>query len=513
MICKGRTKLLTEYKSVDVLDITTMASIVNVALAEHYLNKADIDYLVDYRNGTQTILEKEKDVRPEVNNKLVINHAQMVTRLIIGYFLGTPIQYIQNGDTTKKTQIDELNKYVQYEDKASVDKEIGDFQSICGTAYRIVYTDGALGDEVPFEEKCLNPATTFIVYENSISEKPVLGVTYYDVYNDVGEKIAMRLYVYTEYGMYDVKTGTSLWIDEDSTINFNPYSVGGVPIIEYPNNVWRIGDWELCIGLMDAINSLHSGRLDDIDQIVQSLIVFINAEVDDQRYDEMRDAGIVSLKNTTGNPSSVQTINNALEQTGMNQFATELESLLYAMLSIPDRNNRAGGGGDTGQAVELRDGWADLEIVARNKELVFKKSEKQTLRIILKIMQNTLGFDLSMLDIDIKFSRNKSNNLLVKVQAYQGLLTTKTLSPADCLTIVDLVSDVNEYISRGETFWGDSFAGLVQAETTLENSRVALENLKSNPTPENSANAADAKNADDSTAANGKIVEREKKTK
>ena len=332
-----------------------------------------------------------------------------------------------------------------------MDKEIGDFQSICGTAYRIIYTDGALGDEVPFEEKCLNPATTFIVYEK-ISEKPVLGVTYYDVYNDVGEKIAMRLYVYTEYGMYDVKTGTSL------LMRIPPNSIHTALAVFLLLNIQTmcggIGDWELCIGLMDAINSLQSGRLDDIDQIVQSLIVFINAEVDDQRYGEMRDAGIVSLKNTTGNPSSVQTISNSLEQTGMNQFATELESLLYAILSIPDRNNRAGGGGDTGQAVELRDGWADLEIVARNKELVFKKSEKQTLRIILKIMQNTLGFDLSMLDIDIKFSRNKSNNLLVKVQAYQGLLTTKTLSPADCLTIVDLVSDVNEYISRGETFWG-----------------------------------------------------------
>ena len=38
-------------------------------------------------------------------------------------------------------------------------------------------------------------------------------------------------------------------------------------------------------------------------------------------------------------------------------------------------------------------------------------------------------------------------------------MATKTLAPADCLTIVDLVSDVNEYISRGEAFWGDQFAG------------------------------------------------------
>ena len=504
MICKGRNKILTEYKSADIMDTDILASVVNNAFQEHYQNKLDIDYLIDYKNGTQTILGKEKTVRKEVNNKLVVNHAQMITRMINGYFLGTPIQYIQTGDTTKKKQIDELNKYVQYEDKASVDKELGEYQSICGTAFRVVYTDGQFGDEVPFEEKALNPATTFVVYENTIAEKPVLGVTYYDVYNENAEKIAMKMYVYTEYGLYSIKTGTSLLVDSSSEINYAAYNVGGVPIIEYPNNIWRIGDWELCIGLMDAINSLQSGRLDDIDQIVQSLIVFINADIDVDKYDEMREAGVVMLKNPSNNPVSVDNINNSLDQNGMNLFATELESLLYSLLGIPDRNNRSGGGGDTGQAVELRDGWADMEIVARNKELVFKKSEKQTLRIILSILRNTLGFDLSLMDVDIKFSRNKNNNLLVKTQGYMNLLGTKTLSPADCLTIVDLVSDVNEYVSRGQTFWGESFAGLVQANTTLENSKVALDNLKSNPDPANSANAANAKKADPTNSAQGK---------
>ena len=133
------------------------------------------------------------------------------------------------------------------------------------------------------------------------------------------------------------------------------------------------------------------------------------------------------------------------------------------------------------KAVELRDGWADLEIVARNKEFVYKKSEKQTLRIILNILSNTMGMDLTLLDVDIKFSRNKNNNLLVKTQSYQTLLTTKTLSPADCLTIVDLVSDVNEYIDRGKLFWGSAFAGLEQATVAVDSSKVALETAKNPP--------------------------------
>jgi len=459
MILKGRRKIVTELSSEDLRDRTNLLKMIETTKTIHLLNKADIDYLVEYKNGNQPILYKEKVVRDEINNVLVINHAQMITRNVIGYFLGTPIQYIQSG-TEAKESIDLLNRYVAYEDKASTDKEIGEFQSICGTGYRIIYTDGVFADEIPFEERSLNPATTYVVYENSISEKPVAGITYYSVLDEENVVIGTKVYVYTEFGLHIIITDNDgLVVNSGDDNTFTPYDVGGVPIIEYPNNMWRLGDWELCIGLMDAINGLHSGRLDDIDQVIQSLLVFINADIDTDGYDEMRERGLVLLKNNTGNPSSVESISNTLDQAGMNMFSEELKGMLYALVGIPDRNSRSGGGGDTGQAVELRDGWADLEVVARNKELVFKKSEKQALRIILKIMNNKMGINLSLLDVDIKFTRNKNNNLMIKTQSYMNLLATKTISPADCLTIVDLVSDVNEFISRGESFWGERFAG------------------------------------------------------
>lgn len=484
MILKGRRKIVTEFKSADLLDKVNLLSLLNSAYKTHVLNKAEIDYLIDYRKGVQPILGKEKVVRDEINNILVVNHAEMITRNIIGYFLGTPIQYIQNGDSTKlKDEIDFLNRCVAYEDKPAIDKEIGEYQSITGTGYRIVYSDGVFADEVPFENRALNPSTTYVVYENNVADRPILGVTYYNVYDDANIIIGVKMYVYTDHGLYEFMASPDAVVTMESPVTFSPYDVGGIPIIEYPNNMWRLGDWELCISLMDAINSLQSGRLDDVDQIVQSLLVFINADIDVDTYDQMREKGVVMLKNNSGNPSSVDSIENSLDQNGMNTFSEELESLLYAIIGIPDRKNRSGGGGDTGQAVELRDGWADLEIVARNKELVFKKSEKQSLKIMLNIMRNKNQSSLKLLDVDIKFSRNKNNNLLVKTQSYQTLIGTKTLSPADCLTIVDLVSDVNEYISRGKTFWGDSFAGLVEHNNKTELSSVAVENAKNPPEP------------------------------
>jgi len=408
---RGRRKIVTEYKPSDMMDKTKMADAVNTAMLTHILNKEEIDYLLEYRAGVQPILDKTKIVRDEINNKLVANHAQMITRNIIGYFLGTPIQYIQNG-IKGKDQLDDLNRWVAYEDKASTDTEIGEMQSITGVGYRVIYTDGLLKDEVPFEEKSLNPSNTFVVYENNVAERPVLAVTYFYLKDVQMDTTRAKMYIYTEFGYYEVLTNSSGTIDADSEMTFVPYKVGGIPIIEYPNNQWRIGDWELCLGLMDAINQLQSGRLDDIDQVVQSLMVFINADIDADHYKEMRESGVVVLKNSTNNPSSVDTVETSLDQSGMKMFSEELESLLYALIGIPDRNNRAGGGGDTGMAVELRDGWADLEIIARNKESVFKKAEKQTLRIILSILKSTMDFNLALVDVDIKFSRNKNNNLL-----------------------------------------------------------------------------------------------------
>lgn len=472
----GRTKLISELTVEDLTSWGGVVTLINSVMMNHLQNKQEIDYLIDYKNGIQPILNKAKTVRPEINNKLVINHAQMITRTITGYFLGTPIQYVQ-ASPNKRDQIELLNKIVAYEDKPTVDKELAEYQSICGTAYRIIYTDKGLYDDVPFEDRVLNPSTTFVVYKNDISEKALAGVTYLDIYNTSGQMIGRKFYIYTDFGMYYSETDDSGIPQLDDLFTFEPYSIGGVPIIEYPNNIWRIGDWELCIDVMNAINTLDSSRLDDIEQIVQNLIIFVNADIDEKTYDEMRLAGLVCLKNTTNLKTEVMSLSSKLDQSSTNTLAEELSELVYAIIGIPNRNKRSGGGGDTGTAVELRDGWAELEIVARNKEFTFKRSEKQALKIMLTILNAKQGTTLELMDIVIKFSRNKNNNLLVKTQAYMNLIHSKTLDPSDCLTIVDLVSDVNDFIDRGRSFWGDDFAGkLPENQEITENSQIVEDN-------------------------------------
>lgn len=462
MLLKGRRKILSQFTTDDLKsNISNVISCVNSAMNTHMVNSQEIDYLLQYHNGIQDILKKQNLTRPEINNKVVINYAQMITRTIVNYFIGTPIQYTQSGfgnETEferKRQEIEELNRYMDYEDSSVVDVEIAKTQSICGTAFRIITSSD---EDMPFEDKSLPPTNTFVVYENDISSRALIGVNYYPILNEEGLEKSTCYQVFTSYGLYTFITSSGSAIKEDDKYTFVQYDVGGVPLIEYPNNESRIGDWEFVITLMDSIAKLQSNRLDDIEQIVQSLLVFINAEIDTKTYDELRNKGLIMLTNPTQqNKSEIKSISTPLDQTGVSTMFKELQELLFSLVGIPSREQRSNGGGDTGTAVELRDGWADLENVVRSKELNYKKCEKQRLKIITTILNKKLGFILEPRDIVIKFTRNKNNNLLVKTQSLMTLLNTKTLDPSDCVQLVDLVTDVNDYSARGRQFWGDEY--------------------------------------------------------
>ena len=130
MQLKGRRVIKFDVKQKDLLDLDVLTSIINSAMGIHALNKAEIDWLIDYKKGIQPVLGKKKVIREEINNKLVLNYAQMITRKIVGQFLGNPIQYISSGFSDKKNLIDELNIYTQYENKASVDNELGSTKAL-----------------------------------------------------------------------------------------------------------------------------------------------------------------------------------------------------------------------------------------------------------------------------------------------------------------------------------------------------------------------------------------------
>ena len=101
-------------------DITTNADVINAenvleelnrALIIHNFNCIEEEYLYWYRRGFQPVLSREKEIRPDILNKVVENHAEEIVQFKNGYFLTQPAVYIsrkEDEDAAKKVK--ELNE-------------------------------------------------------------------------------------------------------------------------------------------------------------------------------------------------------------------------------------------------------------------------------------------------------------------------------------------------------------------------------------------------------------------
>ena len=127
------------YTDVAEINAGNIIDVLQKALFVHLQNSADIDYLYRYYRGDQPVLYREKEVRPEICNKVVENRANEIVSFKVGYLMGEPIQYVSRSDDKMVAdKITTLNGYCLSEDKAAKDKELADWFHICGTAYRMV---------------------------------------------------------------------------------------------------------------------------------------------------------------------------------------------------------------------------------------------------------------------------------------------------------------------------------------------------------------------------------------
>lgn len=87
----GRQVIYTDAKEIDKENVV---EVLEKALQTHRRNRSEIQYLYDYYKGKQPILNRVKEVRPEINNKIVENNANHIVSFKVGYLMGEPVQYM-----------------------------------------------------------------------------------------------------------------------------------------------------------------------------------------------------------------------------------------------------------------------------------------------------------------------------------------------------------------------------------------------------------------------------------
>lgn len=415
----GRRKIFT-----DTFEITedNVMDVLDKAMQTHEVNRVEIEYLYNYYKGVHPILQRTKEVRPELTHNVPVNIAQEIVDFKDGYVLGKPIQYILRNEEEQSDSVNTLNDYMYSEMKNELDHQMLRWMLIGGVGVRMVLPDRETvleEDEAPFEIYCLDPRNAFVIYANDLGEEPVMGVKYIVKDDPIGTVVFS---CYTKNAYYEIVKGDINQNTVNGITAIKKHSMRDIPIIEYPLNNDRMGAFESCLDLLDAFDLITTCRVESTDQFVQSLMVFYNVDIDNDQFTALREQGAIVLP--PGDASFQPDVKYLVSELNQSQQQTLLDSLydnIMSIVGIPNEKTTSTGG-DTGSAVILRDGWSKAEAFAQNTEMMFKMSERKFLKIISRICDVYGNLKIKPSSIEPQFTRRNYEAIATKSQVLISML-------------------------------------------------------------------------------------------
>ena len=451
----------------DVAEITAenVVEVLEEAMKLHEKNRSEIDYLWKYYKGEQPILRRNKTVRPEICNRIVENRANEIVSFKTGYLCGEPIQYVgRNCEESVTDNIGTLNEYMFLVDKPALDQEVVEWGMICGTAYRMVLDNtsyDAESDEAPFEMYTLDPRDTFVVYSNDVKRRRMLGVKYNT--DEFGQK---TFSAYSDSLYFTIKDGKVLEVAANGL---------GEAIVEYPANNSRLGSFEIVLPLLDALNNIESNRMDGIEQFVQSFIKFVNCDIDEEKFKALKDLGGIKIKSVDGQPADVDIVTSELNQGQTQTLKDDIYKAILSICGLPSMSDGNTSDSSNNGAVILKNGWQGAETRAKDSEMMFKRSEKEVLRLVLKLCNGLADLDLKLKDIDMKFTRRNYDNIQSKSQVLVSMLQQPKVHPLLAFTHCGLFSDPESAYTMSSAYYDEQMAKWEPVEVDEEDDKVVNE--------------------------------------
>lgn len=450
----GRITVYADYEEDCLLSleleeqIKIILSLMPDIISIHNQNKVQTKYLWDYYLGMQDVLYKEKQTRKDINNKKVENWAFALTDFKKNWILGNPIQYTMQ-DSSASAEIELFNKYCKYEDKEAKDQMIYEDVLVTGRGFRFIKQDTVeeLDDEAPFSICEIKRDNCEVVYSSKLGNKQLFSVIETELVETLlDEENKPFQHYYSEYSVYlrNKVITISYKGSQGEVTNVVPIILNEHLVTEYYVNRDRISLIELGKDLFDGINQLESMDFDDMQQFVNAIMVFTNADIDEEGMEAIQEYGAVKIKSTENRKASVELLQQRLKASDTQAFYTRQLTALHQILGIPmATDNGSVTSGDTGKAKLTGQGYASAGIRAKGDETMLRMCDRKALKVLLKICRNTNSSKIKNLktsDLDIKFNIDKSENLLVKAQGLMNLLSSK-IPKEFAVPVVDLFGD------------------------------------------------------------------------
>ncbi|MDR2656777.1 MAG: phage portal protein, partial [Oscillospiraceae bacterium] len=126
------------------------------------------DRLTAYYEGDSAVTRRVKPYGAP-NNRLAHPFARYIVTMAAGYLIGAPVAYADDGQAEALAALTEAYKAANAD---AVDEELAEQASLYGVGIELLYLD----ERARVRMAALDPASAFVVYDDSAEHKPMMGI-------------------------------------------------------------------------------------------------------------------------------------------------------------------------------------------------------------------------------------------------------------------------------------------------------------------------------------------------
>lgn len=421
----GRKKIIINCTTADFLSnpFENFKKFINEINTIRNKNNAEIDYLIKFKKGINGILEKIRTDKSSINNICIVNFAHEIVEFKKGFTVGKPIKYVNNSDE-KNDSMKYLLRYLTKVFKKS--KDLNKYENLYtyGIAHTFTkFTSKKINPEKesPFEYEILDSTKVCCVYSSEVGNPKL-----FSLYESNIEK---RNIHENNYKLYTIYYGNKSMIIKYDSSEYSKYQDEKIepnddPITEYELNQSRMGAFEPVLSSLKTINLVRSNQLDDIEQFINSYIVFLNqnAKYITENIDKFKKHRIFCLQtNNEKTPADVKMLQTSLNHGDINEIFNDTKQDIFNQVGVPMATSNTGQG-VSGEAQTYGGGWENAQAISNIETTYVSQFERQDLEKMIFIAESVVDSPIKDLfdgDIEIKYTINKSNNILTKMQAFK----------------------------------------------------------------------------------------------
>ena len=371
--------------------------------------------------GDHEILHMAAKPKYKPDNRIAVNFPKYIVDTMNGFFIGIPIKVVADDEA-----VSDFVEYIdQYNDQDDNNAELSKICSIFGHGYEMYYAD----EDAELCITYLNPMEAFMVYDDSIVERPLFFIRRYTDHegNEFGS-ISNSGYV-RDFQI----TGGLRWLDEWRQHHFD-----GVPASEYVENAERLGLFEPILSMSNAYNKAISEKANDVDYFADAYLKVIGPKLGNDEIQHIRDNRIINFECDDDGKVLIEFMNKPNNDTAQENLLDRLEQLIFQtsmVANISDENFGASSG------IALKYKLQAMSNLEKTKERKFTSGMNRRYKLLFSHPVSKVPAD-AWVQLHYQFTPNFPANLLEETEIaknMEGITSHET--QLKVLSIVDNVQD------------------------------------------------------------------------